>query len=86
MLIVSELATNAVRHGGATTPEQTLEVHLALMDGGVRLEVVDPGSGFDPGGHGPRHDGGYGLHMLGRLAARWGVAGSSPTTVWAELR
>jgi serine phosphatase RsbU (regulator of sigma subunit)/anti-sigma regulatory factor (Ser/Thr protein kinase) len=86
LLIVSELATNAVRHGGATTPEQTLEVHLALVDGGVRLEVVDPGPGFDPGGHGPRHDGGYGLHLLGRVAARWGVAGSSPTTVWAELR
>jgi hypothetical protein len=36
--------------------------------------------------HGPRHDGGYGLHLLDRLAARWGVAGSAPTTVWTELR
>ena len=51
----------------------------------MRLEVTDPGAGFEPGGHGPRPDGGYGLHLLDRLAARWGVAGSEPVTVWVEL-
>ena len=86
LLIVSELVTNAVRHGGARTPDETLELHVALVGEAVRLEVVDPGDGFEPGAHGPRHDGGYGLHLLDRLAARWGVAGSAPTTVWTELR
>jgi serine phosphatase RsbU (regulator of sigma subunit)/PAS domain-containing protein/anti-sigma regulatory factor (Ser/Thr protein kinase) len=86
LLIVSELVTNAVRHGGARTRDETLELHVALVGEAVRLEVVDPGEGFEPGAHGPRHDGGYGLHLLDRLAARWGVAGSAPTTVWTELR
>jgi len=86
LLIVSELVTNAVRHGGARTLDETLELHVALVGEAVRLEVVDPGDGFEPGAHGPRHDGGYGLHLLDRLAARWGVAGSAPTTVWTELR
>ncbi|MFL5856285.1 MAG: SpoIIE family protein phosphatase, partial [Solirubrobacteraceae bacterium] len=86
MLVVSELVTNAVRHGGARTLGETVELHVALVGEAVRLEVVDPGDGFEPGGHGPRHDGGYGLHLLDRLAARWGVAGSAPTTVWTELR
>ena len=86
LLIASELVTNAVRHGGARTRGETLELHVALVGEGVRLEVVDPGDGFEPGAHGPRHDGGYGLHLLDRLAARWGVAGSAPTTVWTEFR
>ena len=47
--------------------------------------MTDPGPGFEPGGHGPRADGGYGLHLLDRLATRWGVAGAEPVTVWVEL-
>jgi hypothetical protein len=47
--------------------------------------VTDPGPGFEPGGHGPRPGGGYGLHLLDRLATRWGVSGGDPVTVWAEL-
>jgi anti-sigma regulatory factor (Ser/Thr protein kinase) len=86
VLIVSELVTNAVRHGGAPTPADEIQIHVAMQDNGLRLEVVDPGEGFEPGAHGPRHDGGYGLHLLDRLAARWGVAGSAPTIVWLEMR
>ena len=66
VLVASELVTNAVRHGGAPTDAEAVEVRAHR--GRVRLEVVDPGTGFDPGGHGPRHDG-YGLHLLDRLAA-----------------
>jgi serine phosphatase RsbU (regulator of sigma subunit)/anti-sigma regulatory factor (Ser/Thr protein kinase) len=86
VLIVSELVTNAVRHGGAPTPADEIQIHVAMQENGLRLEVVDPGEGFEPGAHGPRHDGGYGLHLLDRLAARWGVAGSAPTIVWLEMR
>ena len=85
LIIVSELVTNAIRHGGAPAETDELSVHAALLPGGLRLEVTDPGPGFEPGGHGPRADGGYGLHLLDRLAARWGVAGSAPVTVWVEL-
>jgi signal transduction histidine kinase len=82
---VSELVTNAVRHGGARVPADAVAVHAALRDGSLRIEVTDRGAGFDPGGHGPRADGGYGLQLLDRLATRWGVTGGDSVTVWAEL-
>jgi PAS domain S-box-containing protein len=85
LLIVSELVTNAIRHGGAPGADDELTLHAALVPQGLRLEVCDPGPGFEPGGHGPRPDGGYGLHLLDRLASRWGVAGAEPVTVWVEL-
>ena len=62
-----------------------MRVDAALLRRALRIEVTDPGPGFEPGGHGPRADGGYGLHLLDRLAARWGVAGAEPVTVWVEL-
>jgi serine phosphatase RsbU (regulator of sigma subunit)/PAS domain-containing protein/anti-sigma regulatory factor (Ser/Thr protein kinase) len=85
LIVVSELVTNAIRHGGARSPDDEVGVHAALRDEVLRLEVTDPGPGFEPGGHGPRPDGGYGLHMLDRLAMQWGVTGGDPVTVWVEL-
>jgi anti-sigma regulatory factor (Ser/Thr protein kinase) len=85
LIVVSELVTNAIRHGGARTVGEVVRLDAALLEGLLRIEVTDPGPGFEPGGHGPRADGGYGLHLLDRLAARWGVAGASPVTVWVEL-
>ena len=85
LIVVSELVTNAVRHGGAAGPAEAVALHAALRGDALRLEVTDPGSGFEPGGHGPRADGGYGLHLLDRLATRWGVSGGDPVTVWVEL-
>jgi anti-sigma regulatory factor (Ser/Thr protein kinase) len=85
LIVVSELVTNAIRHGGAREPTDAVAVHAALRNAVLRLEVTDPGPGFEPGGHGPRADGGYGLHLLDRLATRWGVTGGDPVTVWVEL-
>ena len=85
LIVVSELVTNAIRHGGARRPADEVAVHAALRDGALRVEVTDPGPGFEPGGHGPRSDGGFGLHLLDRLATRWGVTGGEPVTVWVEL-
>ena len=85
LIVLSELVTNAIRHGGAPDERNEVAVHAALRDSVLRLEVTDPGPGFEPGGHGPRPDGGYGLHLLDRLATSWGVTGGDPVTVWAEL-
>jgi PAS domain S-box-containing protein len=85
LIVVSELATNAVHHGGARSDADELAVYAALLPGRLRLEVCDMGAGFEPGGHGPRADGGYGLRVLDRLATSWGVAGTDPVTVWVEL-
>jgi serine phosphatase RsbU (regulator of sigma subunit)/anti-sigma regulatory factor (Ser/Thr protein kinase) len=85
LLVVSELVSNAIRHGGARTPSTEVGLHAGLRDAVLRIEVTDPGPGFEPGGHGPRADGGFGLHLLERIATGWGVSGSEPVTVWVEL-
>ena len=84
-LLVSELVTNSVRHSGA----QREFVVLAVMQMGetVRVEVSDGGSGFEPSVrskdiHTP---GGWGLHLVDRLADRWGVETGRRTRVWFEL-
>ena len=82
--MISELVTNAVKHGDHGAP---LELH-ASWDGIVRVEVTDYGNGFIPA---PRSQpleepGGYGLFLVGSLADRWGVESDGSTTVWFELR
>jgi len=83
-LLVSEVVTNAVRHGGAQEP---VELHLT-WNSEVRVEVSDHGHGFTPV---PRvgaldEPGGFGLFLVGRLADRWGVETDDGTTVWFVLR
>ena len=82
-LLVSEVVTNAVRHGSEGAPVQ---LH-ASWNSHVRVEVVDDGAGFTPA---PRNrpleePGGYGLFLVGALADRWGVETNDTTTVWFEL-
>jgi anti-sigma regulatory factor (Ser/Thr protein kinase) len=83
-LLVSEVVTNAVRHGARDEP---VEVH-AHWNSEVRVEVVDHGGGFTPGPRAGGFDepGGFGLYLIGRLADRWGVETNSDTRVWFVLR
>ena len=88
VLLMTELVTNAVRHGGAADG-LPLEVVVARSPRGLRVAVTDPGSGFEwPRGEAspaPRENG-YGLVLVDRLAHRWGIErGESSTTVWFEL-
>jgi anti-sigma regulatory factor (Ser/Thr protein kinase) len=82
-LLVSELVTNAIRHGSRREP---LELR-AHWDEEVRVEVVDHGDGFLPEPRGGRREdpGGYGLFLVGRLADRWGVETNDATCVWFVL-
>jgi anti-sigma regulatory factor (Ser/Thr protein kinase) len=84
---VTELVTNAVRHAGVG-PEGSLQVELRRWRQRVRVEVAAPGPG--PGRVPPRSDkpgpGGWGLVLVDRIAARWGVdRGPSRTCVWFEI-
>lgn len=85
-LLVSELVTNAVRHAsGPAGGEVGLDV--TIDDSCVRVEVADPGGGFDPQ---PRDDemsrpGGWGLYLVDRIADRWGVARNRMNRVWFEI-
>jgi anti-sigma regulatory factor (Ser/Thr protein kinase) len=83
VLIVSELVTNALRHGlGEITVRSGVgdasTVDVAVTDGGSDLpEMVTV-----------RADrvGGVGLHIVDRLATKWGVAPfPGGKTVWATL-
>jgi anti-sigma regulatory factor (Ser/Thr protein kinase) len=84
-VLVSELVTNAVRHGGAQR-DCTVVVHVALAQEVMRIEVCDQGPGFTA----PRtprarsQGGGNGLVLLDRMSSRWGVAVDGCTCVWFE--
>lgn len=84
-LLVSELVTNSVRHARA---EREL-VRLAVTNRGqaVRVEVSDGGGGFEPRARSKPRDeaGGWGLHLVDRLADRWGVETGRRTRVWFEI-
>jgi anti-sigma regulatory factor (Ser/Thr protein kinase) len=85
-LLVSELVTNSVKHGGAG-PNDPVRLELVVSDQGVRVEVSDQGPGFAPT---PRPErapdgiGGWGLVMVDRSAARWGTRRGG-RCVWFEL-
>jgi anti-sigma regulatory factor (Ser/Thr protein kinase) len=87
-LLVTELVTNAVRHGGmrgGRTVGLLLRVHEDL----VRVEVRDEGPGFTPGRPAPRDlehgGGGLGLVLLDRYAKDWGVDVDRGACVWADI-
>ena len=84
-LLVTELITNAVRHGELTSGDR-VSVKARVDDGVVRIEVRDPGNNGDvaPRQPGPR-GGGYGLFLVEQLARRWGVDRRDGTVVWCEL-
>jgi anti-sigma regulatory factor (Ser/Thr protein kinase) len=87
VLIVSELATNAVVHSGCA-PSEELEVVAERTAVGVRIAVTDPGhSGKEPTlVHGPLGvRGGMGLRVVAKLARRWGTETDDRVRVWAEL-
>jgi anti-sigma regulatory factor (Ser/Thr protein kinase) len=86
-LLVTELVTNAVRHGGAG-PDRPLRLELVRHNGRVRVEVVDEGNHFEAPSRpvGGDSAGGWGLFLVDRIAERWGVCpASAGTCVWFEV-
>ena len=86
-LLVTELVTNAMRHGGAA-PDRPLHVEFRRQADRVRVEVVDPGTDFEPPARptGGDASGGWGLFLVDQIAARWGVRPAlGGTCVWFEL-
>ncbi|MEP6953923.1 MAG: ATP-binding protein [Solirubrobacteraceae bacterium] len=80
-LVVSELVTNAVRHG-----ESAIVLRLWREGTTVRGEVVDEGGGFEREVRREGWDdvGGRGLGIVERLTRRWGIR-EGTTHVWFEL-
>ncbi len=87
LLISSELVTNAIVHSGCNRSDE-LDVCLSRCKRGYVLAVTDPGrSGLtaDPAPPRPLGEGGLGLRIVDKLAARWGQARGSGYRVWAEV-
>jgi anti-sigma regulatory factor (Ser/Thr protein kinase) len=86
VLLVSELVTNSVRHGGAGVRD-CIRVRIAVATGRLVVEVHDEGPGFEPPAvPAPRPTGGgMGLVLVNSLSRGWGVRTGSGTTVWFEL-
>ncbi|MEA2283428.1 MAG: hypothetical protein QOK21_4035 [Solirubrobacteraceae bacterium] len=87
-LVASELATNSVRHSGASA-DASMVIRLDVSPARVRLEVEDPGVADsiaigtpDQGG-----GGGFGLNLVQLLSDVWGHdrGPGGGMLVWAEL-
>jgi anti-sigma regulatory factor (Ser/Thr protein kinase) len=82
-LMVSELATNCIRHEHAS-------FHIAILrtSSEIRIEVTDSGAGTptmrSPGPHEPS---GRGLQIVDMLSKQWGVVPETPSgkTVWFTI-
>jgi len=86
LLLTCELVNNSVLHGEAGE-QDVIEIELRATDTGLRAQVTDPGAGFAPNGRQREMDepGGWGLVLVERLAASWGVEREERTRVWFEL-
>jgi anti-sigma regulatory factor (Ser/Thr protein kinase) len=85
-LLVSELVTNAIRHA-KLGDDDVIKLVVVGGNDALRVEVCDPGPGFEPGEPtpDPERPSGWGLYLVRELADRWGVDRSAQTRVWFEL-
>ncbi|MFF2408772.1 ATP-binding protein [Streptomyces sp. NPDC058092] len=89
LLCVSELATNALRHGVPPGRGFGLHLYLEPVDGVLRVEVHDSGDGevrLSDSRAAPDAEGGRGLLLVAALADTWGVGERNPgKVVWCEF-
>lgn len=85
LLLVSEVVTNALTHGGA----DEAGIRVRLSGDVLRVEVSDPGAMWTaPRRAGnPVAGGSYGLGIIESIADTWGVddLGDAGKAVWFEL-
>jgi serine/threonine-protein kinase RsbW len=89
-LVVSELATNAIRHTASGGPDGLFAVTVRCEDGWVTISVQDMGSIGAPAISSPEEDtaaeSGRGLMLVAALAKDWGKTRNRlGWQVWAEL-
>jgi anti-sigma regulatory factor (Ser/Thr protein kinase) len=85
-LLVSELVTNAIRHAGLDD-DDVIRLVVVTTERALRIEVCDPGPGFDVAEPepDPARPSGWGLYLVRELSDRWGVERNTETRVWFEL-
>ncbi|MEA2309084.1 MAG: hypothetical protein QOI65_1370 [Thermoleophilaceae bacterium] len=83
-LCLSELVTNAIQHPDTESGDE-LELELRLTGDALRVQVVDPGGGFQPGPPTEGDERGWGLFIVDQLSARWGTEPGERTVIWFEI-
>ncbi|MDP9301582.1 MAG: ATP-binding protein [Actinomycetota bacterium] len=85
-LLVSELVTNALRHGEPRA-DGTIALRLEVVDEKVRVVVEDGGNHFrwERVSLDEERVGGYGLQLVDRLATSWGLSEDGTKAVWFEV-
>jgi anti-sigma regulatory factor (Ser/Thr protein kinase) len=83
-LCLSELVTNAIQHPAAESGDE-LRLEMRLTDDALRVQVVDPGGGFDPGPPTEGEERGWGLFIVDQLSSRWGTEPGEQTVMWFEI-
>ena len=85
-LLVSELVTNCIRHAGVGSGA-AIELKVWPRDSIIRVEVSDPGEGFEPApvSLSIYSTSGWGLYLVEQIADRWGVQVENGTKVWFEI-
>jgi anti-sigma regulatory factor (Ser/Thr protein kinase) len=92
-LVVSELVTNALRHGIPSTrrrvPEPPVRLKLRAQPPFMMCMVSDPGAEIPvPRESGPTQESGHGLRVVEACSVRWGwhLLDEGGKIVWALLR
>jgi two-component sensor histidine kinase len=89
VLLVSEMVTNSLLHGGSTGLGEAVTVTVVVGDAGVRVEVAGRKADGVPVLRRPddEAEGSRGLRLVEELAARWGhERGGGQATTWFEVR
>jgi DNA-binding NarL/FixJ family response regulator len=84
VLVISELATNAITHA-----DSSCRIRLSLTAATLRIDVIDAGSGTpEPQLADLTSEHGRGLGMVAAVAAAWGMEAipGDGKLVWAELK
>src|SRR5215217_2229121 len=82
-LLVWELGTNAIRHADLGVAD-VITLVVVTGDRALRIEVRDPGPGFEPRppDPDPARPSGWGLYLVRELSDRWGVDRAADNRVW----
>jgi anti-sigma regulatory factor (Ser/Thr protein kinase) len=86
-LLLTELVANGVRHGGADERAE-LRLRFEARPPALHVEVANPrlaAAAVAPRAPDMATGGGLGLHIVERVASRWGVRAEPRTAVWFEL-
>jgi anti-sigma regulatory factor (Ser/Thr protein kinase) len=85
-LLVTEIIANSVRHGGVGEDGE-IDLRVSVDDRIVRVEMRDTGRQADPRVRTPDlgGGGGFGMVLVSRMSARWGVDHEPNVVMWFEL-